>query len=216
MRLARLRTAGGIRPVLLDAAGTPRDLSGHVAEIGGATLLPEGLDALGRLDPAGLPALPDAGGFAPPLAGLGKSGGVGLNYRARAAECKLPLPKEPTLFLKPASALAGGTDPVILPPGAMALDWEVELGVVIGRPGAYIGLADAAGHVAGYVLGIDFSERMFQFDRGGQGFKGKSSDSFAPLGPWFLSAAAVPDPQALRLSQSVNGTQSARTGPPPT
>ena len=206
MRLARLRTAGGIRPVLLDAAGIPRDLTGHVADIGHATLLPEGLAALRRLDPAGLPALPVEGGFAPPVSGIGKIIGVGLNYRAHAAECRLPLPKEPTLFLKPASALAGAMDPVILPPDASALDWEVELGVVIGRPGAYIAPGDAAGHIAGYVLGIDFSERVFQFDRGGQGFKGKSSDSFAPLGPWFLDAAAVPDPQGLRLTLSVNGT----------
>lgn len=204
MRLARIRTGAGIRPALIDPAGEARDLSGHVADIGGAALLPDGLAALGRLDPASLPIV--SGAFAPPIAGIGKNIGVGLNYRAHAAECRMALPKEPTLFLKPSSALAGAADPVILPPDATALDWEVELGVVIGQPGAYIAPANAARHIAGYVLGIDFSERVFQLERGGQGFKGKSSDSFAPLGPWFLAATAVPDPQALRLTLAVNGT----------
>ena len=205
MRLARVRTAGGVRPALLDDGGTLRDLSAYVAEIGGRTLLPDGLAAVAGLDPATLPTL-DPTGLEPPIAGIGKIIGVGLNYRAHAAECNLALPKEPTLFLKPGSALSGPSSPVIMPQGGTALDWEVELGVVIGQPGAYIAEADAPGHIAGYILGIDFSERVFQFDRGGQGFKGKSSDSFAPLGPWFVTADAVPDPHALRLILSVNGT----------
>jgi 2-keto-4-pentenoate hydratase/2-oxohepta-3-ene-1,7-dioic acid hydratase in catechol pathway len=205
MRLARVSAGGRVRPALLAADGTFRDLSASVDDLRATVLQPAGLAALARLDPAALPPL-EAGPLAPPIAGIGKIIGVGLNYRAHAAECNLALPKEPTLFLKPGSALAGPDGPVIMPQGGTALDWEVELGVVIGEPGAYIQPGQAMRHVAGYVLGIDFSERVFQFDRGGQGFKGKSSDSFAPLGPWFVSADEVPDPQALRLTLSVNGT----------
>ncbi len=209
-RFARVRTPDGIRPARLDADGRARDLSARLPDLAGPSLLPDALAALCRLDPASLPLLevaPDqVPDYAPPVGGIGKIIGVGLNYRAHAAECDLKLPTEPTLFLKPSSALAGPDDPVILPPGATALDWEIELGVVIGRPGAYIAAAAALDHVAGYVAGIDFSERVFQFDRGGQGFKGKSADSFAPLGPFFVPAAAIPDPQDLPLQLSVNGS----------
>jgi 2-keto-4-pentenoate hydratase/2-oxohepta-3-ene-1,7-dioic acid hydratase in catechol pathway len=203
MRFARVIAGGAIRPAVVDAAGALRDLSAVTADIAGETLSPAALARLARLDPADLPPL--EGALAPPVGGIGKIIGVGLNYRAHAAECDLPIPKEPTLFLKPTSALAGPSGPVFMPLDATALDWEVELGVVIGRGGAYIGTAHAAEHIAGYCLGIDFSEREFQFHRGGQGFKGKSSDSFAPLGPFFVTADAVGDPQALRLTLQVNG-----------
>jgi 2-keto-4-pentenoate hydratase/2-oxohepta-3-ene-1,7-dioic acid hydratase in catechol pathway len=136
---------------------------------------------------------------------IGKIIGVGLNYRDHAAETGLALPKEPTLFLKATSALCGPNDDLVMPRDARSVDWEVELGVVIGKSGVYIAERDALDHVLGYVLGIDFSERDFQFHRGGQGFKGKSADTFAPLGPWVATRDEIPDPQNLALRLSVNG-----------
>lgn len=136
---------------------------------------------------------------------IGKIIGVGLNYRDHAEETGLALPQEPTLFLKATSALCGPNDDLVMPRDAKSVDWEVELGVVIGKPGVYIAERDALDHVLGYVLGIDFSERDFQFNRGGQGFKGKSADSFAPLGPWLATREEIPDPQNLALRLSVNG-----------
>ena len=136
---------------------------------------------------------------------VGKIVGVGLNYRDHAEETGLPLPKEPTLFLKATSALCGPNDDVVIPRDSKGIDWEVELGVVIGRPGVYIAEARALDHVAGYILGIDFSERDFQFNRAGQGFKGKSCDTFGPLGPWLATRDEIPDPRALGLRLAVNG-----------
>jgi 2,4-diketo-3-deoxy-L-fuconate hydrolase len=141
------------------------------------------------------------------LGAVGKVIGVGLNYRDHAEETGLPLPKEPTLFLKATSALCGPNDDVVIPRASAGLDWEVELGVVIGRPGVYIAERDALDHVAGYILGIDFSERDFQFNRAGQGFKGKSCDTFGPLGPWLATREEIPDPQALGLRLAVNGVE---------
>jgi len=139
------------------------------------------------------------------LAQVGKIIGVGLNYRDHAAETGLPLPQEPTLFLKATSALCGPDDDVVIPRDSQGIDWEIELGVVIGRPGVYIAEHDALDHVAGYILGIDFSERDFQFNRAGQGFKGKSADTFAPLGPVLAAREEIPDPHKLALRLTVNG-----------
>jgi len=136
---------------------------------------------------------------------IGKIIGVGLNYRDHAEETGLALPKEPTLFLKATSALCGPNDDLVMPRGAKSVDWEVELGVVMGKPGVYIAERDALDHVTGYILGIDFSERDFQFNRGGQGFKGKSADTFAPLGPFLATSDEIADPQDLALRLSVNG-----------
>lgn len=205
MRLARAFMGGRIVPVLVDVSGIFHDLSEHVTDVGGDVLLPSGLARLTGLNPVDLPILPPDAVLAHPVARIGKIIGVGLNYRAHAAECNLALPQEPTLFLKPGSALAGPVGPVFMPHDGTCLDWEVELGIVIGQGGSYIRPEQAASHVAGYCLGIDFSERAFQFHRGGQGFKGKSLDSFAPLGPYFVTADAVPDPQALHLTLQVNG-----------
>jgi 2-keto-4-pentenoate hydratase/2-oxohepta-3-ene-1,7-dioic acid hydratase in catechol pathway len=141
----------------------------------------------------------------PPLRGIGKIIGVGLNYRDHAEETGLPLPKEPTLFLKATSALCGPADDLVMPREGKSVDWEVELGVVIGRPGVYIAERDALDHVLGYCIGIDFSERDFQFNRGGQGFKGKSADTFAPLGPFLATRDEIADPQDLALQLGVNG-----------
>ena len=141
----------------------------------------------------------------PPLRGIGKIIGVGLNYRDHAEETGLPVPKEPTLFLKPTSALCGPTDDLVIPRDGKSVDWEVELGVVIGKPGVYIAEREALDYVLGYCVGIDFSEREFQFNRGGQGFKGKSPDTFGPLGPFLATRDEIVDPQDLGLRLSVNG-----------
>jgi 2-keto-4-pentenoate hydratase/2-oxohepta-3-ene-1,7-dioic acid hydratase in catechol pathway len=139
------------------------------------------------------------------LSKIGKIVGVGLNYRDHAAETGLALPKEPTLFLKATSALCGPEDDLVMPREAKSVDWEVELGVVIGKAGVYIDEKAALDHVLGYCIGIDFSERDFQFNRGGQGFKGKSADTFAPLGPVLATRDEIPDPQNLGLRLFVNG-----------
>lgn len=191
---------------MLDAQGNVRDLSGTIADLGGHALLPARLERLAGLPLDDLPVVTSPARFGPPIAGIGKIIGVGLNYRDHAAETKLALPKEPTLFLKPTSALAGPHDGVLIPREGRSLDWEVELGVVIGQAGVYIPESAAMDHVAGYCIGIDFSEREFQFNRGGQGFKGKSSDTFAPLGPWLVTTDGVPDPHGLALRLAVNGT----------
>jgi 2-keto-4-pentenoate hydratase/2-oxohepta-3-ene-1,7-dioic acid hydratase in catechol pathway len=205
MRLVRFRNGRDVRPGLLDGEGGIRDLSGVVPDLAGAALLSNGLAELELLDPEALPRAPRDVRLAAPIGGIGKIIGVGLNYRDHAQECGLALPTEPTLFLKATSALSGPDDPVVMPRDAKSLDWEVELGVIIGAGGVYIEEAEALDRVAGYCLGVDFSERDFQFNRGGQGFKGKSADTFAPLGPWFVTRGAVPDPQDLALRLEVDG-----------
>jgi 2-keto-4-pentenoate hydratase/2-oxohepta-3-ene-1,7-dioic acid hydratase in catechol pathway len=204
--LLRYGPKGSEKPGVLDAQGGVRDLSNTVADLGGNALLPARLERLAGLTLDDLPDVASPARFGPPVAGIGKIIGVGLNYRDHAAETKLPLPKEPTLFLKPTSALAGPSDDVLIPRDSGGIDWEIELGVVIGQAGVYIAENAAMDHVAGYCIGIDFSEREFQFNRGGQGFKGKSSDTFAPLGPWLVTTDEVPDPHALALRLAVNGT----------
>ncbi len=210
MRLLRHGERGLERPGLLDREGRIRDLSAIVPDLAGAVLSPDGLAALSRLDPDTLPVVDGATRLGPPVGGIGKIVGVGLNYRDHAVEVGLPLPTEPTLFLKAGTSLCGPDDDVAMPVGGRDLDWEVELAAVIGLPGAYIGERDAIGQVAGYCLAIDFSERHFQFHRGGQGFKGKSADGFGPLGPWLVPCAAMPDPDALALGLSVNGISRQR------
>jgi 2-keto-4-pentenoate hydratase/2-oxohepta-3-ene-1,7-dioic acid hydratase in catechol pathway len=173
-------------------------------------LSPSGIARIRKTATDLLPLVDDNPRFGPPIAGIGKIIGVGLNYRDHAEECSLPLPSEPTLFLKATSALAGPRDPLLVPRSAHRVDWEVELGVVIGTGGVYIDEAKAKEHIAGYCVGIDFSERDFQFKRGGQGFKGKSADTFAPLGPWLVTPDEIPDPHRLTLRLSVNGIERQR------
>jgi 2-keto-4-pentenoate hydratase/2-oxohepta-3-ene-1,7-dioic acid hydratase in catechol pathway len=204
MRLVRYGDAGAEGPGLLDDAGQLRDVSRAIDDVAGEALAPDALAQLRGVPAGEFPIVPDNSRLGPPVAGIGKIVGVGLNYRDHAAEAKMPVPTEPTLFLKATSALCGPDDDTIIPREATSVDWEVELGVVIGLPGVYISERDALAHVAGYCVGIDFSEREFQFNRGGQGFKGKSADSFAPLGPWLVTADAI-DPQNLALRLSVNG-----------
>ncbi|MCK6424113.1 MAG: fumarylacetoacetate hydrolase family protein [Burkholderiaceae bacterium] len=205
MKLLRHGPRGAERPALLDAHGVVRDLSGVITDLTAEHLSPAGLDALRRLDPATLPALAPPTRLGPPWRGMGKFICVGLNYADHAAESGLALPKEPVLFTKHTSAVIGCNDPVVLPADATKGDWEVELGVIIGRTARCVAEADALDHVAGYCVVNDVSERAFQLERGGTWDKGKGCDTFGPVGPWLVTADEVPDPQALSLWLEVNG-----------
>jgi len=206
MKLVRWGARGAERPGLIDRAGKLRDLSGVVDDIDGRILGWRSLAALRRLRCDALPVVGGRVRLGAPVGRVGKIVAVGLNYRAHAAGGH-ELPREPILFLKAPSALAGPNDPLPMPCGATQLDWEVELALVIGRRAHRIGHARALEHVAGYCVANDVSERVFQFQRGPQWDKGKSCDGFCPLGPWLVSREEVPDPQALELRLSVNGLQ---------
>jgi ureidoglycolate lyase len=204
MKLVRYRSTTGEKPgLLLD--GEIFDLSAGFAALSHRAPTFEHIDAIAAVPARTLQAMGKGLPLGPPLRGIGKVIGVGLNYRDHAEETGLAVPKEPALFLKATSALCGPADDLVMPREAKSVDWEVELGVVIGRPGVYIPERDALDHVLGYCIGIDFSERDFQFNRGGQGFKGKSADTFAPLGPYLATRDEVADPQDLALRLSVNG-----------
>ena len=200
MRFARFGERGQERPAVIDAEGRLRDLSGVVPDLAGPVL-----GALPRLDPEALPLVPGAPRLGPPVAGIGKIVGIGLNYSDHAAEIGAPAPAEPIVFLKATTALAGPHDPVVLPRGSAKTDWEVELGIVIGRRLKYVAAAEALHHVAGYAIVNDVSERAWQLEGSGQWTKGKSCDSFAPVGPWLVTPDALGDVQALDLSTDVNG-----------
>lgn len=214
MKLIRFGAPGAESPGLIDPEGRPRDLSGHVDDIAGATLTPEGLDRLRALDWSRLPQVPPEERLGPPVGGVGKVMAIGLNYSDHAAETGGEVPPEPLLFMKATSAICGPNDPIRLPRGSTATDWEVELGVVIGAPAKYVDEADALSHVAGYTIVNDVSERDYQIRRAGQWTKGKSCDTFCPLGPWLVTRDAVRDPQALRLWLEVDGArmQDGHTG----
>jgi 2-keto-4-pentenoate hydratase/2-oxohepta-3-ene-1,7-dioic acid hydratase in catechol pathway len=204
MKLVRYRSTTGEKPgLILD--GEVFDLSGSFSSLNPRPPTFDDVAAIAAVPTKALTKAPKDAMFGPPLRGIGKIIGVGLNYRDHAEEVGLPLPKEPTLFLKALSALCGPADDLLMPREAKSVDWEVELGVVIGKPGVYIAERDALEHVLGYCVGIDFSERDFQYNRGGQGFKGKSADTFAPLGPFLATRDEIIDPQDLSLRLSVNG-----------
>jgi 2-keto-4-pentenoate hydratase/2-oxohepta-3-ene-1,7-dioic acid hydratase in catechol pathway len=205
MKLLRIGVRGRERPAALDASGRLRDLSAHVDDVGGKALLPASLAALRGIDLATLPVIEGAARIGPCVGAVGKIICVGLNYSDHAAESNMAIPSEPILFLKPTSALNGPDDDVEIPLGAQKTDWEVELGVVIGKPGKYIGAGAALEHVAGYCVVNDLSERAYQLERGGQWDKGKGCDTFAPIGPWLVTADEIPDPQALDLWLDVDG-----------
>lgn len=205
MRLLRVGPAGQERPALLDTQGQLRDLSAHCADIGGATLLPAGLAALRALDTNQLPLLDPSLRIGPCVGSVRKIVCVGLNYADHAAEANMALPAEPVLFMKPVSSICGPFDNVEIPRGAEKTDWEVELAIVIGQRAKYVSQADAMQHVAGYCVANDVSERAFQIERGGQWDKGKGHDTFAPIGPWLVTADEVPDPQALSMWLDVDG-----------
>jgi len=205
VKLLRYGPKGRERPGLLDRSGEIRDLSAHVRDIGGVSLLPEALVTLRGIDPARLPCISGMPRLGPCVAGVGKIICVGLNYRDHPAESKMIVPSEPVLFLKSTSALAGPNDDLQIPRGAEKTDWEVEIGVVIGKPDKYIEEKSAAEHIAGFCVVNDVSERSYQLERGGQWDKGKGCDGFAPLGPGLVTPDEVPDPQSLDLWLDVDG-----------
>jgi 2,4-didehydro-3-deoxy-L-rhamnonate hydrolase len=207
MRLARIGSKGAERPVLVDAAGILRDLSAVVRDIDAKVLSREGLKKLAALDPASLPHVPDGERYGVPVTGVGKFVAIGLNYRDHATEANMALPDEPIIFQKAITSLNGPDDDVIMPPGGEKLDWEVELGIVIGTRAAYVERANALDHVAGYVIVNDVSERAFQLERGGTWDKGKSCDSFGPVGPWLVTPDDLPGLDALDLMLDVNGVR---------
>jgi 2-keto-4-pentenoate hydratase/2-oxohepta-3-ene-1,7-dioic acid hydratase in catechol pathway len=194
---------------LLDAQGVMRDLSGELEDLTADRLSPESLGQLARLDPARLPAVAAGTRLGVPVAGIGKIIAVGLNYRDHAAETKMRVPTEPILFMKAITALNGPNDDVVAPRGSSKLDHEVELVIVMGRQARNVSEADAPQFIAGYCLGNDVSERAFQLERGGQWTKGKSADTFAPLGPYLVTGAI--DATRLDIWLEVNGEERQRS-----
>ncbi|MEO8061601.1 MAG: fumarylacetoacetate hydrolase family protein [Pseudomonadota bacterium] len=205
MKLVRFGPAGEEKPGLLDSAGNIRDLSAMVSDIAGDVLGPATLAKLATLDPTKLPQVPAGVRIGPCVGAVGKFICIGLNYSDHAAESNLPVPAEPVVFGKWTSAIVGPNDDIEIPRGAQKTDWEVELGVVIGRYGRYIDERDALSHVAGYCVIHDVSEREFQLERGGTWDKGKGCDTFGPLGPWLVTCDEIPDPHALRMWLEVDG-----------
>ena len=215
MKLVRYGEAGRERPGMIDGEGALHDLADHVGDIDGAALVPEALDMLRGLDPARVPVVHGEHRLGPPVGKVGKVIAVGLNYADHAAESGVPVPEEPVLFMKATSAICGPYDDVILPLASKKCDWEVELAIVIGKEARYVSEENAADHIAGYTICNDVSERHFQLERSGQWVKGKSADTFCPLGPWLVTADEIADPQKLDLWLEVNGermqTGSTRT-----
>jgi len=205
MKLVRYGAKGSEKPGILDSAGTIRDLSGLVGDIAGPTLSDEGLARLRGLDLAKLPAVDASTRLGACVGGVGKFICIGLNYADHAAESNLPVPSEPVIFMKATSAICGPNDEVLIPRGSEKTDWEVELGVVIGKRAKYVSEAQALDHVAGYCTINDVSERAFQAERQGQWTKGKSCDTFGPTGPWLVTRDEIADPQALKMWLTVNG-----------
>ncbi|QRM43627.1 fumarylacetoacetate hydrolase family protein [Rhizobium sp. BG4] len=204
MKLMRVGEAGSEKPAILDADGKIRDLSAHVADIGGAAISPDGLKKIAALDPKSLPELAP-GRIGACVAGTGKFICIGLNYSDHAAETGATVPPEPIIFMKATSAIVGPNDNVIIPRGSEKTDWEVELAVVIGKTAKYVSETEALDYVAGYCVCDDVSERAFQTERSGQWTKGKSCDTFGPIGPWLVTKDEIPDPQNLGMWLTVNG-----------
>ena len=200
MRFVRYGDAGQEKPGVLDTQGRLRDLSEHVGDLAGDVLAD-----LPQTDPESLPLVEGNPRLGPPIAGTGKFIGIGLNFSDHAAEAGLKPPPEPIVFMKATSSIIGPNDIVSLPRGSEKSDWEVELGVVIGKRAKYVSEADALTHVAGYCIVNDVSERHFQTERKGQWTKGKSCDTFGPIGPWLVTPDEVADPQALDMSLDVSG-----------
>lgn len=205
MKLLRYGVKGSERPAILDNDGVLRDLSGVVPDIAGTALLPASLSSLRQIDLTTLPVVAGKQRIGPCVGAVGKFICVGLNYSDHAAESNMPLPKEPIIFMKATSAICGPNDDVMIPRDSLKTDWEVELGVVIGTEAKYVTESDALSHVAGYCVVNDLSERAFQLEGTGQWVKGKSADTFGPIGPWLVTADEVPDPQNLHLWLEVDG-----------
>lgn len=207
MKLVRYGNKGSERPGLIDSSGLLRDLSGHIKDISSAVLSEPALDQLRKLDPNSLPKVEGTPRFAPIVSNIGKFLCIGLNYSDHAAETGAAIPEHPILFLKANSAIIGANDSVIMPRGSTHTDWEIELGVIIGSEAKYVSKEQALNHVAGYCIVNDVSERHFQNRLAGQWTKGKSCDTFGPIGPWLVTQDEIPDPQSLSMSLKVNGEQ---------
>jgi 2-keto-4-pentenoate hydratase/2-oxohepta-3-ene-1,7-dioic acid hydratase in catechol pathway len=205
LKLLRYGKPGKERPGMLDSDGKIRDLSEHVTDIAGAALAPAALKKLAKIDPKTLPAVRGNPRLGPCVAGTGKFICIGLNYADHAAESNLPVPSEPIIFMKATSAIVGPNDDVLIPRGSKKTDWEVELGIVIGKAAKYVTEDKALDHVAGYCVINDVSERAFQTERQGQWTKGKSCDTFGPTGPWLVTRDEVADPQNLKMWLTLNG-----------
>lgn len=207
MKLVRWGSVGAERPGLLDSNGQVRDLSGLVDDIAGPTLSDDNLARIAAVDPASLPAIAAGTRLGACVGAIGKIVCIGLNYRDHAREAGLAEPKEPIIFFKATSAVTGPRDPIEIPAGADKVDWEVELGVVIGKATRRVSQSQALEHVAGYCIVNDVSERAWQLERGGQWDKGKSADTFAPIGPWLVTRDEIADPQRLPLWLEVDGVR---------
>lgn len=205
MKLMRIGQPGHERPALMDADGIRRDLSAHVADISGDVLSPEGLAKLAEIDPAQLPELSGSERIGPCVSGTGKFICIGLNFADHARETGKEPPEEPVIFAKAVSAICGPDDDIEIPRGSEKTDWEVEMGVIIGSRAKYVSVEEAMGHVAGFCVINDLSERAFQSERGGQWTKGKSHDTFGPIGPWLVTKDEIADVQALDMWLDVDG-----------
>ncbi len=205
MKLVRYGKPGQEKPGLIDAEGRIRDLSAHVSDIGGDALSPKSLRKLAKLKPDELPQVKGRPRFGPCVSGTGKFICIGLNYADHAAESGMAVPPEPVIFMKATSAITGPNDEVEIPRNSVKTDWEVELGVVIGTAAKYVPEETAMDHVAGYCVINDLSERAFQIEHAGQWTKGKSADTFGPIGPWLVTKDEVKDPQNLGMWLEVNG-----------
>ena len=205
MKLLRVGDVGEERPAMVDADGVLRSLSGVFSDVAGANLLPASLERLRKIDPKDLPLVVGTPRIAACVGSVGKFICIGLNYSDHAAESGMAVPAEPVVFMKATSSICGPNDDVMIPKGSEKTDWEVELGVVIGKEARYVTEQGALSHVAGYCVVNDVSERAFQLEGTGQWVKGKSADTFGPIGPWLVTADEVPDPQALNLWLEVDG-----------
>ena len=205
MKLVRFGPKRREKPGLIAADGSLRDLSAHVTDIGWTELSTAGQNRLRALNPQSLPRVRGTPRLGVPFTGISKIVGIGLNYRAHALEARMPIPAEPVIFMKATTSITGPNDPIQMPADSTKLDWEVELGIVIGRETRRVTEARALDHVAGYCVFHDVTERAFQLERGSQWDKGKGCDSFGPIGPWMVTRDEVVDPQALRLWLDVNG-----------
>lgn len=205
MKLLRYGPVGKEKPGLVGPEGEIRDLSGVVGDIAGDVLSDDGLAKITALDPASLPKVDGNPRLGPPVSGVQKFIGIGLNFTDHAKEAGLPIPDEPILFTKAVSSLSGPNDDVIYPPGAVKGDWEAELAFIIGKKASHVSESQALSHVAGYAVCNDVSERGYQFDSTGDWCKGKSHDSWGPVGPWLVTRDEIPDPQTLGIWLDVNG-----------
>ena len=205
MKLLRYGLPGEEKPGVLASDGTIRDLSNLISDLAGPALLPNALEKLRQADISALPRVAGKPRIGPCVGGVGKFVCIGLNYSDHAAESGMAVPAEPVVFMKATSSICGPDDDVVIPRGAQKADWEVELGVVIGKPAKYVDQANALSHVAGYCVVNDLSERAFQLEGTGQWVKGKSADTFGPIGPWLVTPDEVPDPQNLDLWLEIDG-----------